>query len=185
MGFAKGFGIGLAVFVALNFVFSLIVAAIGNSIGLFFSSLAQWENIFSILFYPIASTPLINIFGIIGGAAPLSIAGLLQPIFYFISPAVAAILAGRFAGGKRFAFLAWFLISILCAALLLIPLFLNPTSITLPLSSFISTYMSMFGVTLGSPEYIGFIILMTLSPGAINAAFYAPFGMAVSEAEFY
>jgi len=176
MGFAKGFGIGLVAFVALNFVFSIIVAAVGGTIGTYFTTLTQWENIFSVLFGPITITPWTNIFGtsigtetvggLISAIGAGGISGILTYIFYLVSPAVAAILTGRFAGGKRFAFLAWFLIAILSAAFLLIPNFLALPS--------------------GAPAlYYGVIILIILVPGAINGVFWAPFGMAVSEAEFY
>ncbi len=176
MGFLKGFGIGLVVFLALNFVFSLIVAAVDGAIGFFFISFVQWENFFYVLLGPITTAPWVNLFGLelggtifVDGLLGASVAGdialILQYIFAIVSPLIASILTGRFAGGKRFAFLAWFLISILSGALLLIPELLNAPFATI--------------------EIYGIITLITLIPSVINGVFYAPFGMAVSEAEFY
>lgn len=176
MGFAKGFGIGLGVFIALNFVFSLIVAAAGGTIETYFGNFAQWQNIFYVLLVPIGNTPWVNIFGtsigtitvggLVSAIASESISGVLNAIFYLVSPTIAAILVGRFAGGKRNVFLAWFLIAILSAGLLLIPSFL-----ALPSGSPTEAYL--------------LILLYILVPGAINGVFYSSFGMLVSEAEFY
>ena len=178
MGFLKGFGIGLIVFVALNFVFSLIVAAVNGVLGFYFLSLAQWENFFYILLGPIGFTPHLILFGgtfmevtyisVISAFANNFIALALQGIFYLVSPLIAAILTGRFAGGKKNAFLAWFLISLLSAALLLIPNLITYSAIP---GSSILTYL--------------LVVYYVLIPGIINGVFYASPGMVVSEAEFY
>ncbi|TXT62585.1 MAG: membrane protein of unknown function [Promethearchaeota archaeon] len=165
MSFIKGFGIGLVVFVALNFVFTLIVAAASGIIDLFFSGLTDLGSIFSLLFGPIATEPYTNILGLWSSGGAGSIAGILTYTFNIVSPLIAAIIAGRLAGGKRFAALAWFLIAILTAGLLLIPEFLNLTSTSL--------------------LAIGGVIFLTFIPGVINGVFYATFGMLVSESEFY
>ncbi|TFF85810.1 MAG: hypothetical protein EU518_00450 [Promethearchaeota archaeon] len=177
MGFLKGFGIGLIIFVALNFVFSMIIAAIAGIIGNYFIALADWTTIFSVLFGSITITPHLIIFGgpfgaisytgLVTAIANNEMALILSLIFSLASPIIAAILAGRFAGGKRFAFLAWFLIAIICAALLLIPnlVILAGTGATME-TYLLQTHFILF-------------------PGIINGVFYAPFGMLVSEAEFY
>jgi hypothetical protein len=168
MSFIKGFGIGLVVFIALNFVFSLIIAAVSGVIGTFFTDLADLNTIFNILFGPTSATavPYLNANNLYFSIATGSTSGILTYIFYFVSPLVASILAGKFAGGKRFAALAWFLIAMLSAGLLLIPQFL-----ILPPG----TPLSLIGAT----------IFSVLIAGVINGVFYATFAMLVSESEFY
>jgi len=171
MGFGKAFGVGLAVFVGLNFAFSIIVSALSNQINTFFNGLGNMSNLAGILFGSISFPPYYTwggIFELIVNPQIISMMGnLFLPVLillvgYIITPILAAVLAGKMAGGKGAAFGSWFLVAIISAVMILVLLVIG-RSATFSLTSIVSAIL----------------------PGFINGIFYGCFALLTCGSEYY
>lgn len=126
MGFGKAFGLGFLIYVALNFVFALIVALLAGTIDLYFSGITTYPLVFiSSLFAPILILPgdawlTLGILAVLSAPAAGMLLALIIMIGLIVPPILAAIIAGRTGGGKGAAFGAWFLIAIICATVPLV-----------------------------------------------------------------
>lgn len=180
MSFGKGFGIGFLVFVVLNLVFSLLISVlIGGNIAAMFADL---NSIIITLLGGALIPPTIAILlvAFIIGAGGTSIfsstigtALFVQMLAFIVVPLISAIITGKLAGGKVAAFFAWFLISIISAAIVAIMIYLDILSYT-------ADYTMMFG--LGGGEIMMMMILLF---GAINGIFYGAFAELVSSDDLY
>lgn len=164
MGFGKAFGLSLIIYIALNFVFGMLIALLGTGIDLYFAALASAPMTFvASLFNPILYLPgeawITNgIMPLVLGTSDL-ITTLMVLLAAIIPPLLAAIIAGRTGEGKGSAFGAWFLTAIICSVILLV-LGMVDGSLTLDLTS----------------------ILALILPAVINGIFYGAFA-AVSASE--
>ncbi len=155
MGFGKAFGLGLLIYVALNFVFALIVALLLNQIDTYFGLITTDPMAFiSGLFAPILILPgtawlTLGILAILAATPDAMIVALIVMIGLIVPPILAAIIAGRTGEGKGAAFGAWFLIAIICAV---VPLIL--------------------GIIGGSLSVEVVTILVYILSGVINGLFY-------------
>jgi len=126
MGFGKAFGLGFLIYVALNFVFALIVALLLDQIAAYFTGITTYPLVFiSSLFAPILILPgdawlTLGILAVLAAPAAGMLQALIIMIGLIVPPILAAIIAGRTGGGKGAAFGAWFLIAIICATVPLV-----------------------------------------------------------------
>jgi hypothetical protein len=166
MGFGKAFAIGLIIFMALTFVFALIVAALNEAIGIgnFFSTLVNpLSNLGGALFGSVALGPETTLMALMlalaMGALDLTVTlALLSPLIVML---IAAIITGRLAEGKGAAFGAWLLICIIASVVLLVFAIIGGAAI------------SVLG------------IIMALTPAIINGIFYGCFALLASGSEYY
>jgi len=155
MGFGKAFGLGLLIYVALNFVFALIGALLANQIDVYFGLITTDPMTFiSSLFAPILILPGIawlttGILAILAATPDAMLLALMVMIGLIVPPILAAIIAGRTGESKGAAFGAWFLIAIICAV---VPLVL--------------------GIIAGSLSVDVIIIITFILSGVINGIFY-------------
>ncbi len=180
MSFGNGFGIGFLIFVVLILVFSLLISVlIGGNIAAMFADL---NSIIITLLGGALIPPTLAIFLValvigVGGNATFSstigIAMFLQMLAFIIIPLISAIITGKLAGGKVAAFFAWFLISILSAAIIAIMIYLD-------ILSYVGLDTMMLG--LGGGEII---VMMILTFGVINGIFYGAFAELVSSDDLY
>ncbi len=126
MGFGKAFGLGLIIYVALNFVFALITALVGGTIDAYFATITTNPLTFiGSLFSPILILPgeawlTSGILAVLAAPPATMLVVLLTMIGYIVPPLLAAVIAGRTGEGKTNAFVAWFLIAIICAVIVLV-----------------------------------------------------------------
>ena len=179
MGFGKAFGIGLVVFIALNFVFMILAQVLGGDIGTFFSGLSNMSTLAIALFGSATIIPSFVWLGLVGtlldsglGSLYITLIGLgfglssdiavyILLAGFIVAPLVAAILTGKMAGSKGAAFGAWVLIAILCSLLVMV-----------------------LGIVGGASIDINSIIVYVFS-GLIVGIFYSGFAVLVSSEEFY
>ena len=107
MGFGKAFGLGFLIYVALNFVFALIVALLAGTIDLYFSGIITYPMVFiSSLFIPILVLPgdawltlgIIAIKNQAPNAAPLPPPILVLPGDAWLTLGIIAVLTAPAAG---------------------------------------------------------------------------------------
>jgi len=165
MGFGKAFGLGLIIYVALNFVFALIVALVAGTIDIYFGSISADPLAFiSSLFAPILILPgvawLGGILGVLAAPAAIMLVVLLAMIGAIVPPLLAAVIAGRTGEGKINAFAAWFLIAIVCVVIVLV-LGLIATTLTADVTTILTLVLS--GVINGF--FYGAFAALTASEG--------------------
>ena len=171
MSFGKGFGIGFVVFVALNLVFSILVGFLaGGNIAAIFTDVS---SIIVTLLGGGLIPPTVSFLSIaVSFVGAIDIIALIPLLAAIIIPLISAIIAGKLAGGKGAAFGAWFLISIISAAVLGVLVLLNIIA-EIPIS--LSGYSSDAMTTL--------ILVIVL--GAINGIFYGAFAILMSSDDLY
>lgn len=153
MGFGKAFGIGLVVFIGINFGLALIAFAIGtgNIMG-FFDLLTDMGALSSILFTPVMFPPgdvwlgLMSI--LMGDIGWISVSAIYAELVYsggsmialigfIVAPLLAALIAGKMAEGKGAAFGASLMIFIISAVIIMV-LGMISGAMTLELGSILS-----------------------------------------------
>lgn len=158
MGFGKAFGLGLVIYVALNFVFALIIALVAGLIDAYFTAIAADILAFiGSLFSPILILPgqawlTSGILAVLAAPATTMLVVLLTMIGFIVPPLLAAIIAGRTGEGKTNAFGAWFLVAIISAV---VPMVLG---------------IIAAAITVDLPTILTFIL-----SGVINGFFYGAF----------
>ncbi len=186
MGFGKAFALSLIIYIALNFVFGMLVYLLGAGIDQYFNLLTSDPMFFIFsLFAPVlflpgdiwVGTTSTGIVGLIsdlmgGGTGMLD---LLMAVLAGIIPALlAAIIAGRTAESKGAAFGAWLLTAIISAVVTLVFLgFLSADSTNLAPLWF--SYTIIYG-----SEIIVYIVIILA--GLVSGIFYGAFA-AVSASE--
>ena len=129
MGFGKSFGFSLLTYIGMNFLFVIIAYTVSNDLNTLFSDItANPFIILLVLCGPIINFPGTVILGIYNGImGPLVPDLLIQLVGYFVSPFIAAIVAGRVGDKNGASFGGWILTSILCAAAIGLLIFLKIT----------------------------------------------------------
>jgi hypothetical protein len=182
MGFGKAFALALIIYIALNFVFGMLVYLLGAGIDQYFNLLTSDPMYFIYsLFAPIIVLPgLIWSTGIVGLISDVMSGGtnmltLLMALLAGLVPGLlAAIIAGRTAESKGAAFGAWLLTAIISAVVALVFVgFLKTDSAQLQLI--------WLGLSLLYGDDILIYIALILS-GLVNGIFYGAFA-AVSASE--
>ena len=183
MSFGKGFGIGFLIFVILNLVFTLVTSfLIGGNIAAMFTDVNSIiiTLLGGALLPPTIVFLLIYMFLGMGGTSMLSsslgIALLVQVLAYLLVPLISSIITGKLAGGKGAAFFAWFLISVLSAAIIAIMVYMDFLAYTGGETSM----LMMFGLGMGET-----IMIMLILFGVINGIFYGAFAQLVSSDDLY
>ncbi len=145
----KGLVIGLIIFIALNFVFKIIVFAIDNSLEPWFQSLNSAYTILDALFGFVTTTPTSGIIDASSYSWDTN-ATLYYLVFPMLTAIISAIIAGRFAEDKAGGFLAWFLVALISAIILFIGVIVEIEG------NFDLLTTSDYIVYLGFPILIGF-----------------------------
>ncbi|MBY9005228.1 MAG: hypothetical protein KGD63_00535 [Candidatus Lokiarchaeota archaeon] len=115
----KSLGIGIIVFMALNFILQLVSAAVDGNLTPWFESLDNAYSILYALFGYVVNTPTIAILNAgVPSIAPLEI--LAYVVFPIMAAVIAAIITGRFAEEKSTAFVAWFFVALISGIILFI-----------------------------------------------------------------
>jgi len=196
MGFGKAFGIGLVIFIALNFVWVLIMdllaggltifnnfTDIGAILGIFFGGVAFSPTlaIMELLLTPaiISSIPsemLPYVLPILGIDSVEMMSFLLRALYYIVPAMVTAIIIGRLATKVK-AFFAMFLIMIISGVLLMIAVLMLNLEIY---SGFLGLIFYMFTMMSGEGggggggngmlAMIG--VLIILIGAVVNSIFY-------------
>lgn len=193
--FGKGFGVGLIVFIVLNFSFALINSLFSVTIGSFFGALTDLRALVFLLFGSIILPPFIvffsvfgSIFRLIGGpllgvisVESFSLQVVINSIGFLVCPLIASITSGRLAGGKSAAFGAWFLISIISSGVLITFIFIFGVANMLD-SSLITVQYLILGQS-GVPFFL--IVILLIIIGVINGIFYGCFAMLASSEDFF
>ena len=104
--FKTGFAFSLISFVALNALFSLIVAGLNEDLLI--------DSIPEYLFGAIIQSPSNSVEQIFFFFFNLNAISVLEYVGYIVPPLVASIIAGWFnGGGKKTAFLSWYLVAVI------------------------------------------------------------------------
>lgn len=188
MSFGKSLGYSLVLFVALNFVFAIIAAAIGGTIDTFFSGITEDPlGILLTLFAPILLFPGLSHISLILGALLSGELGgnlsfLLVFIGYIASPLIAALVGGKMAETKGEAFGAWLVTMFISAGALIVVSFIGQ-DISASLSALGSLGLLLGGITgVGGDVFIiGYLLLMAY----LNGVFYSAFAMLTSGMDYY
>ncbi|MHA1688192.1 MAG: hypothetical protein ACTSYC_04615 [Promethearchaeota archaeon] len=193
--FGKGLGIGLVVFIVLNFAFSLLISLLRGDLLFFFGALTNIGMLMVILFNAMIFPPfeviftltkvILGILGIIafpidsGGEHPILF--LLGFIGYFLIPLISALITGRLAGSKGASFGAWFLISIISTGIILVFLILgmiDPDTTVI----FVRLQVLLFGELTATRIQL---LISLIIIGVINSIFYGCFSVLMSKEEFF
>lgn len=179
MSFGKGFGIGLVVLLALNFVIILLAFLIQGTIDVFFNSLSEFAllglYLTGSLYFPpsyylftLTSLLLDTIIGFETFTVGLIFGQFDESAFYILiigwiaTPIIASFMAGRMCESKMHAFGAWMVISFVAVAIQLI-------------------ISIVFGS--GSAEVNTIVVYLII--GLINGLFYSCFAMLASREDFF
>ena len=179
MSFIRAFLISLVVFIALNFVFSLISLVILYGGDTFTEIENQPLEIINMLFGSILYSP-----GTLGTSiAKTSInealetaevtAIMIRYIGMFVAPIIAAILAGRFGDSKVNSFGGWFLAAIITMVVWIILFFIENDYTTSILPELISS--------LEDEILLSSIIIA----GAVNGVFYGGIAVLTVQSDVY
>jgi len=163
MGLGKAFGLGLVIFVALNFLFAIIAALISNQFITFFGTLTNMSTLATALFGAVISDPTIAWSGMFGYASGGSFitAIFIVNLGYIIAPLIAAILTGKLAEGKKDAFVGWELVCLISSALVMVLSIVGGLAITLTL------------------------IITTIQAGLLLGVFYGCFALLACGSDYY
>ncbi|MGV9171161.1 MAG: hypothetical protein ACOC44_00250 [Promethearchaeia archaeon] len=163
-------------FVALNFVFALLGAAIGGTIDTFFSEITEQPlGILTLLFGSVVLLPGLAIYGLVfetilvGAFSDIGL--LLTVIGYVASPLISSLVAGKMAETKGEAFGAWLVAMLISGGALVAAYFLD-------ISVGAGTYLTIGGGDMG-------MIIFILVSAAINGVFYASFAQLMSGMDYY
>jgi hypothetical protein len=170
MGFGKAFGFSLLAYIGLNFLFVIIAYTINGALNTLFSDItADYYILVLILCGPIVNFPGIVITDIyLGIVGPLVPDALILDVGYFVSPFIAAIVAGRVGEKKGASFGGWFLTAIISAVAIGILVFLSPLTL--------GYYGLPTDITVLVPAIIG---------GVTTGIFYGAFALMFTKTEYY
>jgi hypothetical protein len=128
MGLGKSLGIGLIIYIVLNFLMNmlLVIAATVPDLTTWFSSITSapfgfLSNLFVISSYIPMGTAILT--GISLGITTLGsnvFLGIMLLVGYIIPPLITAVIAGKMADNSKQGFLSWLLISLLCAIVVMV-----------------------------------------------------------------
>lgn len=175
MSFGKAFGVGFLIFVILNLVITMAVSFLvgGNIMSLFTDINGISVALLGGALLPPTITLLVIYISIMMGSmggGNIGIGLLIQALGFFIVPLITSIIVGRLSGGSKVvAFFAWFLISVISAAVIGI-IAVNALSSTLGMAS-----------ALIPP---GMILMIIIIFGVINGIFYGAFAELASGSEY-
>ena len=170
MGFGKSFGFSLLTYIGMNFLFVIIAYTVSGELNILFGDItANPFIILLVLCGPIINFPGVVIFGIYGGIiGPLVPDVLILLVGYFVSPFIAAVVAGRVGDKNGASFGGWILTCILCAVTVGLLVFLSPTTLT---------YYALSATTE--------TLVVALIGGITNGIFYSAFALLFTKTEYY
>ena len=170
MGFGKSFGFSLLTYIGMNFLFIIIAYTVSNDLNTLFSDItANPFIILLVLCGPIINFPGTVILGIYNGImGPLVPDLLIQLVGYFVSPFIAAIVAGRVGDKNGASFGGWILTCILCALAIGLLVYFSPTTLT------------NYGLVATNET-----LVIALFGGITNGIFYGAFALLFTKTEYY
>ncbi|MHA1293319.1 MAG: hypothetical protein ACTSQJ_11710 [Promethearchaeota archaeon] len=192
MGVGKAFAFGLILFVALNFVFSLLLALVAGYVGSFFE-IFMMDTFFmafflfgplfiepgitwsSLIMLPIIG-PVISSTGTSIAFTSLSSSTDLMYLYLFLggfvgSPLIAALITGKMAEGKGKAFIAWLLVCMVSVGVIIGLLYM-------------SNLMTIFA-EIGAGDILMMMIIYLLTNGIIFTFLYGCFALLAAGSEYY
>lgn len=174
MSLAKSLGYSFILFITLNFLFALILAAITGIINDYFSGIASDPlGLLITLFSPVLLAPgihhIILVIGTLTGSLG-SVFYLLLSLGYILTPIIAALVCGIKSEGKKEAFEAWFLTMLISTGIIIVAYFLGQE-----ISNIFGT-LGMMGTSIDESGDI-YIISYLLMNGYLNGIFYSAFAM--------
>jgi len=170
MGFGKAFGFGLLAFIGLNFLFVIISFTISGDLNQLFADIgANPLILLLIMFGPIANLPGTVFTSIYTNlASGITVDTLITNVGYFLTPFIAALIAGRTGDSKGGCFGGWFLISLISAIALVSLVFINPST------------LAYYGITV-----TGSTVPLLIIYGVVNGIFYGCFALLFAKTEYY
>ncbi len=172
MGFGKAFGFSLLAYIGLNFLFIVIVETLSGDLNLLFSDISSNPLIILLIFFGTTANMPGNVFlsmyaQIATGAIDYN---LIETIGFFVTPLVAALVAGRVGENKGGSFGGFFLTSILGSLVLGILAYVSPATLI------------YFSIPVIDPTATLIILLIA---GAVNGVFYGAFSLMFTKTEYY
>jgi hypothetical protein len=172
LGFGKAFGFSLLAYIGLNFLFIVIVETLSGNLNILFSDISADPLIILLIFFGTTT----NMPGTVFLSMYTQIAtgtidyNLIRNIGYFVTPLVAALVAGRVGENKAGSFGGFFLTSII-------------GSVALGILAYISTATLAYFLIIVIDPTATFITL--LIAGAVNGVFYGAFSLMFTKTEYY
>jgi hypothetical protein len=172
LGIGKAFGFSLLAYIGLNFLFIVIVETLSGNLNPLFKDIINNPLIILLIFFGTT----VNLPGEVFLSIYAQIASetvdynLIRNIGYFVTPLVAALVAGRVGENKAGSFGGFFLTSIIGAVALGILAYIS--AITL----------AYFGIIVIDPTSTLIILLIR---GAVNGVFYGAFSLMFTKTEYY
>lgn len=151
----KSFGLGLVIFIVINFVFAIIAALLSNQFISFFGTLTNMSTLATALFGAVVSDPSGSwglMFGYASGGS-FVLALFIANLGYIIAPSLASVVTGKVSESKGEAFGGWLLVCLISAALVMV-----------------------LGIVGGSPITLTLIVI-TIQAGLLIGIFYACFAL--------
>ena len=154
----------------MNFLFVTIAYTVSGDLNTLFSDItANPFIILLVLCGPIINFPGVVIYGIYEGIiGPLVPDVLILLVGYFVSPFIAAVVAGRVGEKNGASFGGWILTCVLCAIAVGILVFLSPITLT------------YYGLTSTTDT-----LVVALIGGVSNGIFYSAFALLFTKTEYY
>lgn len=187
MGFGKAFGLGLVIFIVLNFALNLLTTIVGGTdIGTYFNMVSSAPLQFvGTFFAPMAflmSAPESIFLGLMTGINSISggdaLMGIMMILLVILPGLITAIIVGKLSETPGKGFLACLLIYIIVGVVFVVFALIDPTQIM----AFIITYLmgTMWGSVIASETSL-LIMFLILNCGVLSGMMWAGISAALAK----